>query len=89
MFLSLKKIKHTTKLDKTNLTKWTHSTYEQNAGYGWMGSLAAGGFAGAKDIGAVHTDFSGRQDGKPTEFAGMDNVNNERGCSWKNCTKKK
>lgn len=54
-----------------------------------MGNLAAGGFAGTKDIGAVYTDFSGRQDGKPTEFAGMDNVNNERGCSWKNCTKKK
>lgn len=54
-----------------------------------MGNLAAGGFAGAKGIGAVYTDFCGRQDGKTIEFAGMDNVNNKRGCSWKNCTKKK
>lgn len=48
-----------------------------------MGKLAGGGFAGAKGIGAVDTDFCGRQDGKNTELVVMDNVNNKRGCSWK------
>lgn len=44
-----------------------------------MGNLAAGRLAGAKGIGAVYTDFCGRQDGKTTELAGMDIVNNKKG----------